>query len=413
MDITNDKDFNQIDEDFIKAMELADATCINNLSKSNLFFAQKLVDESNVLRGRDLKTFQESDYQLIDKMVAFCQSTLRDENSVKIVLGALLGIYDRLITRSIKKLGADEELRSAAQTVFCRMITSDMPLTIKAYESTDVGMKARTLNMHIDLSDKRVPKIKRDFENGLKSIVELMTDYGLSGKQLENIMAMMRYESRHSHEIIPLREKNLTLEQFTANLLHHEMMTARAVAKFGSTLDNRNSFSRRASAIEEILNSPDNLRTYIDANLDFFKENFKDYQKAAYRNRCFKKTKGMNFTNYINKYLPLALIDILRSRVYVAAHGGRHQEISHTDKEIELKGISTIKNSDSLISYFEENHLDRDIAIRTLTPREQEVFQLLLNGYNQKEVATQLDISEARISQHRKKIKEKLSKYLA
>jgi hypothetical protein len=415
MNMQNDNFLNLDDtKDLLVEMEQEDAITLKSWANLNLRFAQKMVFESQGLAVKGGKRLSREEYDLIDKMVIFCQSPFRAAVSTNVILETLEKIYDPLISYIAKQMyaGDSEEWKNIAQTIFRRMVTGDTPNTIRVYEKHTIGTAVRTVSTYEDLSDKRVPNLAKEFTDGLDNHIKSLTDYELSEDQIKAIKVIYDNGKEHFAEILPLRRKDISFGEFVCNRLDYELGVARSVAKHGRTPEARKKFADWAHVIEcYLLVSPRCMKEYIEKSSPFWENAFKEFVKDAHRENRYSPKRGMKFTNYIRIYLKRALLDIYKSKPYQKSHGGNAYEQTIDDVEIDMHTSINIKRTRTSEDFLPITDLDFDLFLKRLTTQQRKVAQLMKDGYRPMDIARLLNISRPMVTKYRRKIKEKHNKF--
>ena len=105
-------------------------------------------------------------------------------------------------------------------------------------------------------------------------------------------------------------------------------------------------------------------------------------------NRCLEE--GMTDVNQIQARCNVWARNRILTEIY-------REKIKYADEEIEMEAPEDITE---LLIYLEQ----------VLTPRQKEVFDLLLQGYSYEEIMKKLNIKQSILYEHIKKIKEKIKK---
>lgn len=105
-------------------------------------------------------------------------------------------------------------------------------------------------------------------------------------------------------------------------------------------------------------------------------------------NRCLDE--GMTDVNQIQARCNVWARNRILTEIY-------REKIKYADEEIEMEAPEDITE---LLIYLEQ----------VLTPRQKEVFDLLLQGYSYEEIMKKLNIKQSILYEHIKKIKEKIKK---
>ena len=105
-------------------------------------------------------------------------------------------------------------------------------------------------------------------------------------------------------------------------------------------------------------------------------------------NRCLEE--GMTDVNQIQARCNVWARNRILTEIY-------REKIKYADEEIEIEAPEDITE---LLIYLEQ----------VLTPRQKEVFDLLLQGYSYEEIMKKLNIKQSILYEHIKKIKEKIKK---
>lgn len=105
-------------------------------------------------------------------------------------------------------------------------------------------------------------------------------------------------------------------------------------------------------------------------------------------NRCLEE--GMTDVNQIQARCNVWARNRILTEIY-------REKIKYSDEEIEIEAPEDITE---LLIYLEQ----------VLTPRQKEVFDLLLQGYSYEEIMKKLNIKQSILYEHIKKIKEKIKK---
>lgn len=385
------------------------------IAKINSLTLDRLLSRASnlIVKQKGGAKFSEEEFALIDEIVSFCQSPIRDEQSTNIALDFLMELYDPLIIKSTKSAciacGLVKEIRDwkgSAQTVFRRLVTGDTPETILAYQSHEIGRPKRTIDLEIDVSEKCIPFLKKQHAQKFEKLLDQLAEYGLCKEDLDVARMVLEDSKDHFHETATFSSSEISLYDYVNKILHHEMEIAKRLITEASTEKLKKEFEFTAMIYEtQILNSPENLQRLIDQDHDYFTSLYRQYLKTAYRNNFFQKERSANFTGYIKWYLPRRLIDIFKSASGRKARGHNGKESEFDDEKLITKNTS---QNDDLFSYFEDHPEDFMLVQKNITPRQYEIFELQKDGYLQKEIAVMLNVSQACISQHAKEIREKL-----
>lgn len=355
--------------------------------------------------------FSNDEYALIDEIVAFCQSSFRDQQSTDLALNFLVELYSPMIAQVTKNtcyecgLGSEfENWIFEAGIVFKRLVTGDLPHTVLRYKKHPTGRPQRTIDLEVDVSDKRISALMNAQQDECDRTLQKLTEYGLCDEDLKIAAIALQDCMENFHESVLLSSSRTSLHDFVEATLRHELEISKRLIVDASTKEKREYFKQKAIVIESrILKSKESLQSFINDHQVDLCILHKRHTNKSYRNIFFRKEDGKNFTNYMTEFLRKRLIDIFKSKAYRKSHGDYGKEITLGDDDANIAQRST--KNDNLLSYFENNPDDLAIAQTKLTPRQWEALQLCMQGYNQKETAEKLNVSEACISQHMKKVR--------
>lgn len=401
-------------------MERDDAKVYEIWVKANAQHAAKLIIELQKIEFKnDHKTkLQQVDYILINEGIDFCQSMMRDSASTNAVLDVLVKIYSRLLNGivgtfcSIYQINEDlDDWECYAQTIFRRMITGDMPETIAVYAKQTTGRENRTIDMEVDISDKRVPSLPNKSRSAFDDCLRMLSEAGPKYDSLRMIAEpLFDYEMRHLPEMAAIRPGRMSINRFAHDFLSSQIAFRR---------DQPNKETEIEQLIE-VRDSAVKLKWFVENNKAMLEKQYNVWKQTAYHDNRFQKERGMNFTSYISRFLPLALKDVFNSKAYKKASGGLLEKAIDDEDMIEDEDSGNIKASGNMateidtITQLEQNDpIGFSLAINKLTECQKNVFDLMRDGYEQFEIAKMLNVSQQRIYKQRKVIIKKLRRSLA
>jgi len=229
-------------------------------------------------------------------------------------------------------------------------------------------------------------------------------------KKLEKFLEHERQQYfKHS---VTLSNKKITIENYALLLWRHELEVAKRGSIEAQSKENRIIFLERATVLADYLSSRENFLLLFEANKSTLEPMFATYKKNAYRNNRFDKHEGKTFTKYILERIPFELKDIFETNAYKKSHGEKLKETEFNDSVEQAVSIDTRMHYNLLMEYFDDHPFELTSAKKLLSQRQLEVFNLINEGFNQKNIANQLMITEPRVTQLRKRIEKILEQVI-
>lgn len=348
-------------------------------------------------------------YELRDELVILCQTgflglglSIKDRNWVWKGLICLSDLYDGLITRISNNFVAKyknqidfDNVKSYARQLFWRLITGDAPWTIEEF----MNQEEPSHETKAALSEIQVHKIKREVQLNLNQTIEKLERLNLHPDDIKLAKFLFQEDMENFSEWI--KQPIKIFPNWVRSIINHQIRRRQEMLSLGFVGDRKQAdkFQQDISKLREVFRDESLFHTFIGRNVLFLKEEYDKYKKGCYQDEKYKNYKGVYFTTYINQYLAFMLSDLYK----------RKELINRPQVSIERLKDWEEQNQEPDYSFIYTNEFIQKLK-SILTPRECDVFDLILKGFKNFEIAKKFSINKSRVSQLTRSIRQKASR---
>ncbi len=384
---------------------------INGLCSARVDYLSKRLNGLKNNSGESVEKKEEY-YKLRDELVILCQKgflglglSVKDKNWAWSGLLCLSNLYKDLIERIAKGCVIKydnqvdfNDVKSYAQQLFWRLITGDTPWAIEAFanqENPSHETKAA-------LSNIQIHKTKKEVQSSLSQLVNVLKKANLHPEDIKLTEFLFQEDMKRLGDWI--NQPTLSFPNWVRATINRQIKLRqnRLSLKLVKNQKQANKYQKDIAKLQKILKDNDLFYALIGKNILFFARGYEKYKKGCYKNEKYESYRGVNFTTYIEKYLAWELSNLykrkeLKRRPLVSFD--KYEDWYNPNQNQDYSPIG-VKGS------------IEDIKAK-LTPRENDVFPLMLRGLKNTDIADNLSISRGRVSQLVKNIRDKASKVLS
>jgi hypothetical protein len=384
--------WNQAEEEELRLQEKTNRWCSSKVK----YLSKKLIELKKEL-GKNTKKEKEY-YKLRDELIDLCQTgffklglSTKDKNWVWDGLLCLSSLYDNLITRIVKGFVIKydnqidfDEAKSYAQQLFWRLITGDTPWAIEAF----ANQEKPSHETKAALSNIQMHKTKKEVQSNLNQFIEILKELNFHPEDLKLVKFLFKKDIKHFSEWI--NQPVLSFPDWVRAVINRQIKLRqdRLSLKLIKNQKQVNKYQRDIAKLQKIIKEESSLYALIKNNVLFFEKEYEKYKKSCYKEEKYENGRGIYFTTYINEYLALRLSDLYKRKEL------KIRPLVSLEKH---KDWDSSKQNQSYSSINTKDYIKKIRAV--LTPRENDVFSLMLNEFRGVDIAKRLSISKGRVSQ--------------